>query len=159
MIDCDVHNNWPSADVLRPYLPSAFREYLERGELPGGRGSFPHAHRPWLHPEDFRRTDAAPRIVEIDGRSVGVFNVDGRFYALHNRCPHRGGTLCEGPLAGTTLPTDRREHVYGREGRVLRCAWHGWEFDVTTGRALADPGVRARPCAVTIEDGDVVVAL
>jgi predicted TIM-barrel fold metal-dependent hydrolase len=60
LIDCDVHNTWGSADVLLPYLPPAFREYMERGELPGGSGSFPAAHRPWLHPEDFKRTDAAP---------------------------------------------------------------------------------------------------
>jgi uncharacterized protein len=60
VIDCDVHNAWRSADVLLPHLPAAFREYLERGELPGGRGSFPHAHRPWLHPEDFKRVDAVP---------------------------------------------------------------------------------------------------
>jgi predicted TIM-barrel fold metal-dependent hydrolase len=60
LIDCDVHNNWDSADVLLPYLPPAFREYMERGELPGGRGSFPAAHRAWLHPEDFKRSDATP---------------------------------------------------------------------------------------------------
>lgn len=60
MIDCDVHDNWTSAEVLLPYLAPTFREYLARGELPGERGSFPHAHRPWLHPEDFKRTDAAP---------------------------------------------------------------------------------------------------
>lgn len=60
MIDCDVHNNWRSAEVLLPYLAPAFRDYLLRGELPGERGSFPHAHRPWLHPEDFKRTDAEP---------------------------------------------------------------------------------------------------
>jgi predicted TIM-barrel fold metal-dependent hydrolase len=60
VIDCDVHNNWSSAEVLRPYLAPAFREYLERGELPGDRGSFPHAHRPWLHPEDFKRNDSMP---------------------------------------------------------------------------------------------------
>jgi predicted TIM-barrel fold metal-dependent hydrolase len=60
VIDCDVHNNWTSADVLLPHLAPAFREYLERGELPGGRGSFPHAHRPWLHPENFKRADATP---------------------------------------------------------------------------------------------------
>ena len=63
MIDCDVHNAWRSTDVLLPYLPPTFREYLERGELPGGRGSFPHAHRPWLHPEDFKRVDAVPPAV------------------------------------------------------------------------------------------------
>jgi predicted TIM-barrel fold metal-dependent hydrolase len=61
MIDCDVHNNWVSSTVLLPYLPPAFREYLERGELPGGRDSFPKAQRPWLHPEDFKRADAEPR--------------------------------------------------------------------------------------------------
>ena len=60
VIDCDVHNNWSSAEVLLQYLPAAFREYLERGELPGPRGSFPAAHRPWLHPEDFKRADAVP---------------------------------------------------------------------------------------------------
>jgi uncharacterized protein len=60
VIDCDVHNNWTSAEVLLPYLAPAFRDYLQRGELPGDRGSFPHAHRPWLHPEDFKRTDATP---------------------------------------------------------------------------------------------------
>jgi predicted TIM-barrel fold metal-dependent hydrolase len=60
VIDCDVHNNWTSAEVLRPYLAPTFREYLERGELPGDRGSFPHAHRPWLHPEDFKRNDSVP---------------------------------------------------------------------------------------------------
>jgi hypothetical protein len=42
MIDCDVHNSWVSAEVLLPHLPPAFREYLERGEIPGPRGAFPH---------------------------------------------------------------------------------------------------------------------
>ena len=67
MIDCDVHNNWTSAEVLLPYLQPAFREYMERGELPGGKGSFPHGHRPWLHPEDFKRKDAVPP----DGQMAG----------------------------------------------------------------------------------------
>jgi uncharacterized protein len=60
MIDCDVHNSWVSSQELRPYLEPYFRDFLERGELPGGRDSFPHAHRPWLHPEGFMRTDASP---------------------------------------------------------------------------------------------------
>ena len=55
MIDCDVHNNWASAEEMLPYLDPNFRDYLARGELPGGRDSFPHAHRPWLHPEGFTR--------------------------------------------------------------------------------------------------------
>ncbi len=60
IIDCDVHNDWSSAEVLLPYIDPAFRDYLIRGELPGPKGAFPHAHRPWLHPEDFRRHDIKP---------------------------------------------------------------------------------------------------
>ena len=57
MIDCDVHNSWKSAEELIKYIDPNFRDYLVRGELPGPRGAFPHAHRPWLHPEGFMRTD------------------------------------------------------------------------------------------------------
>ena len=67
LIDCDFHNGWRDARVLLPYLDPYFRDFLERGELPGGRDSFPHAHRPWLHPEGFMRTDAVP----ADGATPG----------------------------------------------------------------------------------------
>lgn len=97
------------------------------------------------------------KIVDLDGKSVGVFNVDGRYYALLNYCPHKGGTLCQGPLTGTALPTDKYEYVYGREGSILRCAWHGWEFDIATGQSLIDPRIRARTYPVTIENGNIIV--
>lgn len=97
-------------------------------------------------------------IVDVDGRSIGLFNIAGQFYALHNRCPHVGGALCHGPLTGTALPAHQRgEYVYGQEGRILRCAWHGWEFEVETGRCLSDTKVRAKTFAVTVEDGEVVI--
>jgi len=67
MIDCDVHNDWVSAEVLLPYLDPYYRDYLQRGELPGPRGAFPHAHRPWLHPEGYMRTD----LRASNGGSVG----------------------------------------------------------------------------------------
>jgi nitrite reductase/ring-hydroxylating ferredoxin subunit len=100
------------------------------------------------------------RIVrEVAGRSIGVFNVDGTYYALHNRCPHKGGALCEGPLTGTTLPTDGFEYPYGLEGRIVRCAWHGWEFEVESGRCLVDARVRARSFPVEVEGDMVFVVL
>lgn len=99
------------------------------------------------------------RIVEVDGRSIGVFNVAGRFYALHNGCPHKGGALCEGPVCGTVLPAEDRSYAYGRDGEILRCAWHGWEFDIRTGRSLVDPAVRARTYPVTVVDGTVVIGV
>jgi nitrite reductase (NADH) small subunit len=97
------------------------------------------------------------RIVDLDGRSIGLFNVGGEFYALHNGCPHKGGTLAEGPICGTTLPTEGTDFVYGRDGTIVRCAWHGWEFDIATGQALADPRFHARTYRVVVEDGFVVV--
>jgi 3-phenylpropionate/trans-cinnamate dioxygenase ferredoxin subunit len=96
-------------------------------------------------------------IVDVDGRSIGVFNVAGRFHALRNGCPYKGGALCEGPICGTTLPTEDRTFRYGQEGQIVRCAWHGWEFDITTGQALADPQFRARTYPVTVDDGRVLV--
>jgi nitrite reductase (NADH) small subunit len=99
------------------------------------------------------------RIVEIEGRSIGVFNVEGRFYALRNHCPHKGGPLCEGRIGGTTLTAPDRAFAYGLHGRIARCAWHGWEFDITNGGALADPAVHAHSYPVTVEDGDVVLRL
>jgi nitrite reductase/ring-hydroxylating ferredoxin subunit len=50
-------------------------------------------------------------------------------------------------------------YVYGREGRILRCAWHGWEFDIETGQALVDPRVRAQTYPVTVEEEQVVVSI
>lgn len=96
-------------------------------------------------------------LVHLDGKSVGVFNVKGDYFALLNYCPHRGGALCEGPLAGTALPTDERQFVYGHEDAILRCAWHGWEFDVRTGRYLVDPKIRARTYHVEVEQNQLVV--
>ncbi len=98
-------------------------------------------------------------VCELDGRSVGVFNVDGTFFALHNRCPHRGGALCLGPVTGTTLPTRDVRYVYGCEGRIIRCAWHGWEFEIESGRSLVDPKVRAKTFPVIVEDGDIYVLM
>jgi nitrite reductase/ring-hydroxylating ferredoxin subunit len=97
------------------------------------------------------------RLVEVDGKRVGVFCVNGDYDALHNRCPHMGGNLCQGPVTGTTLPTDEFAFVYGRQGEIIRCAWHGWEFEIATGQCLIDPKTRARTYPVTVEEGQVVV--
>jgi nitrite reductase (NADH) small subunit len=106
--------------------------------------------------------DVAPgerRIVTVRGRSLGVFNLGGEFHVLHDRCPHRGAPLCQGVVTGTTLPAGPTRFEYGREGEILRCPWHGWEFDVRDGRALADHRVAVRRYPVQIRDGQVVVRM
>jgi nitrite reductase/ring-hydroxylating ferredoxin subunit len=71
---------------------------------------------------------------------VGVFNLHGEYFAVRNVCPHMGGPMCKGKLTGTTRanfrPGRRPEPEWIREGEILRCPWHGWEFDIRTGKAL-----------------------
>ena len=99
------------------------------------------------------------KIVEVQGISVGVFNVGGTYYALRNRCPHQGAPLCLGSLKGTALPSSPGEYLWARDGEILRCPWHGWEFDVTTGLSVCDPnGVRVRAYEVTIDGVDTAVS-
>ena len=79
------------------------------------------------------------KIVEAEGRSIGVFNVHGRFYALRNSCPHQAAPLCQGAIKGMAMPGKPGEYAWAREGEILRCPWHGWEFDITTGRSVFNP--------------------
>jgi nitrite reductase/ring-hydroxylating ferredoxin subunit len=92
------------------------------------------------------------KIVEVAGRSIGVFHVDGEFFALRNRCPHQGGPLCAGTLGGLISAPSPGEYHYSRAGEILRCPWHGWEFDIRTGQSWFDPTrVRVRRYQVSIE--------
>lgn len=102
------------------------------------------------------RVDEIPvggrKIVDVAGRSIGVFNVDGTYYAVRNLCPHQQAPLCEGRVTGTTLPSPPGEYRLGLAGRVLRCPWHAWEFDLATGRSLFDPQrCRVRSYEVSVE--------
>jgi len=103
-----------------------------------------------------RASEIAPgdrKIVDVAGRSIGVFNIEGTFYALRNVCPHQGAPLCLGSVKGTAEVSRAGEYVWGREGRILRCPWHGWEFDLTTGESVFNPHrTRVRRYRVTVED-------
>ena len=92
------------------------------------------------------------RIVEAEGRSIGVFNVGGDFYALRNSCPHQAAPLCLGAIKGMTMPSKPGEYVWARDGEILRCPWHGWEFDIMTGRSIFNPHrMRVKAYDVTVE--------
>jgi nitrite reductase/ring-hydroxylating ferredoxin subunit len=92
------------------------------------------------------------KIVEAAGRSIGVFNLGGEFFALRNSCPHQGGDLCRGPISGFVSSSGPGDYRYNRHGEIIRCPWHGWEFDITTGRSVFNPHrLRVRSYDVTIE--------
>ena len=83
------------------------------------------------------------RVTEVGGRSIALFNVDGRYYAIDNDCPHRGGPLGEGDLEGT----------------VVACPWHAWRWDVTTGANVNNPAVKVACYRVVEEGGQLFVDL
>lgn len=92
-------------------------------------------------------------IVEAQGRSIGVFNVDGEFFAMRNSCPHQAAPLCLGSIQGMTMPSKPGEYLWAREGEILRCPWHGWEFDIKTGRSIFNPHkTRVKAYDVTVEE-------
>jgi nitrite reductase (NADH) small subunit/3-phenylpropionate/trans-cinnamate dioxygenase ferredoxin subunit len=107
-------------------------------------------NKPVSHPSPFvavaKINEVPPgtgRIVEVQGIWVALFNVDGTFYAIDNTCPHAGGPLGEGRLDGT----------------IVECPWHGWKFDVVSGRREGNSDFRVACCAVRIDDDTVHIAL
>jgi 3-phenylpropionate/trans-cinnamate dioxygenase ferredoxin subunit len=109
--------------------------------------------------------DGGRKLVEVEGRSIGVFNVRGRHYAVRNRCPHQGGPLCLGRTTGLLTSMAPGLYHYEREGEILRCPWHGWEFDLRDGRSVIDPeGTRVRAYLVEtypveVEQAQLVLVL
>lgn len=106
-----------------------------------------------------RAADLPPggrKIVSIDGREIGVFNVNGAFYALRNLCPHRSGPLCKGRLRPLVVSAAFTQLAHEREGEILKCPWHQWEFDIKTGQALYDEKLRVKTYRV-VQEGDEIV--
>jgi nitrite reductase (NADH) small subunit len=91
------------------------------------------------------------RVVSVGRIEIGLFNVDGEIHAYRNACPHAGAPVCLGRVSGTSMPSPVYEYIYGREGCILRCPWHGWEFDLRTGEHIVDPRTRLRE--VRVETG------
>jgi nitrite reductase/ring-hydroxylating ferredoxin subunit len=96
----------------------------------------------------------------VSGRTIVVYNVSGTYHALGSICPHQGGPVGveDGLVTGTTRMRltcdDRLEPEWIREGEIVRCGWHLYEFDIATGRALTDDQLRLATYPVRVEAGD-----
>lgn len=75
------------------------------------------------------------------GRIIAVFNIDGTVHAIDGLCAHAGGPVARGILNGS----------------IVTCPWHGWQYDVTTGRHCLTPNICQQRFPVTIVDGSVYV--
>ena len=78
---------------------------------------------------------------KIEGKEVGVYNVDGEIYACENTCFHQGAPLADGRF----------------EGRIVTCPWHSWKYDVTTGQCTRDESVFLKTYKVKVEGEDILV--
>jgi len=90
--------------------------------------------------------DLAPgkiKTVKAGDRTIALCNVDGKLHAIDNTCVHRGGPLGEGML----------------NGQVVVCPWHGWGYDVTTGKCNVNPAAQVACYEVRVEGTDVQVAV
>ena len=87
---------------------------------------------------DFENGDR--KIIDVNGKSIGIFRVDDQFYALRNRCPHQFGPLCAGTLAPRAVSTGPGNVKMDSGPPLIACPWHGWEYDLATGQSFMGPG-------------------
>ena len=81
--------------------------------------------------------------VQVDEHEIAIANVGGEFFATQGHCLHLKGPLGHGRLEGT----------------VLSCPWHGWQYDVQTGKNEFDHAIQLQTFEVRVEDGEVKVAI
>ena len=83
------------------------------------------------------------KAVEVAGKTIALFNVDGTVYALDNTCLHQGGPLGEGML----------------EGDVVTCPWHMWEYNVRSGEKVDRPSLKVATYEVRVEGNEIQIAV
>lgn len=94
------------------------------------------------------------KVFEAEGRQIAIFNVRGEYFAINDRCPHEAGSLCAGKLSGLVVSKQPGSYEWTRDGEIIRCPWHGWEFDLRTGQSQCDPRtMRVRRFDVHVEHG------
>lgn len=81
------------------------------------------------------------REFNLDGHNIAIANVDGKLYVINNVCLHRGGPLGQGEL----------------HGKCVTCPWHGWQYDVTTGKLAANPAIGVDCYPVELHGDDIFV--
>jgi nitrite reductase (NADH) small subunit len=85
----------------------------------------------------------AGKTVDVSGKPIAVFNLNGDFYAISDTCVHRGGPLGEGEL----------------DGKTVICPWHGWRYDVTSGANEMNPSMGVDKYEVKIEGDDLLIGV
>jgi nitrite reductase (NADH) small subunit len=106
--------------------------------------------------------EGGSKIIRVEGKEIGVFRVDGSYYALLNWCSHQGGPACKGNIRGALFANaenGKLKFEWKKEGSVVVCPWHGLEYDITTGESLALRNQRLKKFSVSHVAGKIRIEL
>lgn len=99
-------------------------------------------------------------LIAVGDLEIGVFVVGNVFVAYENRCPHQGGPVCRGKVLARLLDgTYEEQSALVEDTADLSCPWHGWEYDLVTGRHIGTDRVALRSFPVVVEEEHVFVEL
>ena len=108
------------------------------------------------------RSTRSRRAAERSSRRADVhrhlFHLDAEFFALRNRCPHNGASLCKGRIVGLVEAPEPGCYQFSRRGELIRCPWHGWEFDLRTGKSWCEPErTKVKSYEAKVEPGEALI--
>ncbi|MCY9698171.1 Rieske (2Fe-2S) protein [Paenibacillus alginolyticus] len=103
--------------------------------------------------EEFPEGDR--KIIEVKGRSIGIFHLSDKLHAVLNYCPHQGAQLCEGMITPWVHSSRPGQFEYEKEGEIIKCPWHGWEYDIRTGCLIVEGKIRTKTYDITVETFDL----
>src|SRR3954468_8258771 len=109
-------------------------------------------------------SDPGRKLIESGGVEVGVFKLGGEFFAYENVCPHIGGPACQGKIIAKVEESVQPDRTstgmeFSKTKMNVVCPWHGFEFDIRTGRHHGNARYRLKSIKVRVEDGAVIVSL
>ena len=108
--------------------------------------------------------DRGRKVVVNGDVEIGVFFVDGQFHAWENKCVHQGGPICQGRILNRVIEkiaADKTSEglAWSEEDVHIVCPWHGYEYNLKTGRHPGNKNARLRPFEVKLKDGEVYVVV
>jgi nitrite reductase/ring-hydroxylating ferredoxin subunit len=108
--------------------------------------------------------DRGRKVIAQGDLEIGVFCLDGKYYAWENRCTHQGGPICQGRILNRVeeaLNPDKtsRGLKWSESDVHIVCPWHGFEFNIKTGRHPGNKNVRLKPFDVKVQNGEVYVVV
>lgn len=107
--------------------------------------------------------DPGRELIEVDGRTVGVFKIDGEFHALLNECAHEGGPVCKGEVRNELVAEPVEVGTLADEDfdgeKIVSCPWHGYTYDLETGTHIGGDDVGLETFDIVVEDDTVYIEI